>query len=323
MSTSVSVGPIAKGLTRDSEGHRDYMVRHLVRATDPLDGPETVMNTPGLPQIGALWNFGNDTDVWAFCWPDMKIKPHKISENDAVTIWSAEQKFSTRPLSRCQDETIEDPLLEPDRVSGGFFKYTREVTEDRFGDAIQSSSFETLRGPQVEFDHNRPTVRIGQNVPNLELEVFTPMVDTLNDDVLWGLPARQIKLSNVSWSRRLFGICDFYFTRDLEFDIDTDTFDKTAVDEGTKALHGHWVDDTWTLLDIGGSPPDPSNPAHFSRYKDRNGENTRVLLDGAGQPLNLNVDTGTGGTDPTKIDIEHYKESNFLLLGIPADLEAV
>jgi hypothetical protein len=41
---------------------------------------------------------------------------------------------------------------------------------------------------------------------------------------------------------------------------------------------------TWVLDTIGGALPDPANPQHFDRYKDRNGENTKVILNGAGIP---------------------------------------
>jgi hypothetical protein len=59
--------------------------------------------------------------------------------------------------------------------------------------------------------------------------------------------------------------------------------------------------------------PDSTNPQHFIRYKDRNGENARVLLDGAGIPIE-------DGATPVYRDVEYYPESNFLLLGIPLTL---
>jgi len=123
------------------------------------------------------------------------------------------------------------------------------------------------------------------------------MVDTLNDRPLWGLEARKIKLSNVSWERLLYGTCTFYYKVTYEFDIrmDDDGFDRKLIDEGTKELKP------------GG---DPNDPRDFQVYKDGNGENTRVLLDGAGKAL-------TAEADPFEIDLKYYKESNFGLLGLP------
>ena len=318
MSASVHGGPITRELIRDTEGHRDYSVEHIVITTDPDDGPTIVLGASGLPVIGSLWNFGNDLDVWAFCYPDAKITVYKKNEGDPPEYWKVAQKFSTRPLNRCQDETIEDPLLQDQVISGSFVKYTQEVSKDRNGDDIKSISHELIHGPQVEFDFNRPTVRIEQNVATLELELITSMIDTVNDSTLWGLGARKIKLSDLVWERKWYGTCDIYYTRVFDFDIDFNTFDREILDEGTKVLNGHWPTknecggDDWILDDICGEAPVKTDPTHFTRYKDRNGENSRVILDVEGWPLG-----GSGTPAANRIEVEYYPESNFLLLGIP------
>lgn len=315
--------------SRDKDGHRRFVVEHLVQAAT-TDGPYIVMNAPGLPSIGSYWLFDSDSDVWAFCTPVCKVSIHKERKGDPNRWWVVEQEFTTRPMIRCQDFNIEDPMLEPDRVSGSFVKYTVEAAFDRFGELVKSSSHEMFRGPQVEFDRNRPTVRIEQNRANLELSLFASMIDTVNDATLWGLGARRVKLSNASWERKVYGVCGFYYVRTFDFDIDYNTFDRDLLDEGTKALNGHWDPDNghWELDRIGGQPPNPANPQHFSRYKDRNGENARVILDGTGRPADSIVELGTAsstststGTDPSgpaaTYHLEYYPESNLLLLGIP------
>lgn len=320
---------------RDEEGHRTYMVTHIVRGAAGSDGPAEVMQCAGLPAIGDTWSMlnGNDVDVWAWCTPYMKVTIHQAREGDPVEYWAVQQKFTTKPMKRCNTAQIEDPLSEPQKVSGSFVKYTKEVYKDRFGRWIRSSSHEQIRGPQVEFDSNRPTVRIEQNVLSLGLSTFSQMVDTVNDSTLWGLPRRCIKLSNVSWERKLYGVCTYYYTRSFDFDIDYNTFDRTVPDEGTKCLNGRWATEDeissgitgWVLVDVDGSPPDKTNPLHFVRYKDRNGENARVMLDGNGLPADTDVATNVSGSGTTTNDsgpaatigIEYYPESNFLTLGIP------
>lgn len=63
------------------------------------------------------------------------------------------------------------------------------------------------------------------------------------------------------------------------------------------------------------------NPQHFIHFKDRNGENCKVILDGAGLPADVGVTTSATGTGtirgPGNILVQKYPESNFLLLGIP------
>lgn len=312
-------GPLTKSRSRDAEGYREYTCVHLVKTTDPLDGPQVVAACPNIPQVGDMWAFGNDYDPWATCWPTQRITVHQEKEGDAARYWRVESMFSTKPRKRCQDTEVEDPLMEPQKVSGSFVKYTEEATKDRTGQWIVNSSHEPIRGSQVEFDKNRPTVKIEQNVYPLGLSTFSAMIDGLNDSVLWGLNPRCIKLSNVSWERKIYGSCYYYYTRTLEFDIRYDTFDRTLYDEGTKVLNGHWgPTGLWVLDNINGSAPDPNNPTHYNLFVDKSNNPCRVILDGNGQPAENISGLGTGsGDDPGVIHVEKYTEVNFLLLGIP------
>lgn len=319
-------GIIDWSMDRDEEGHRTYKVSHLVKAANFDESPTSILVATGLPTIGQSWNYGGDIDGFAYCLPTRSVKKAKgVKGEGPYVFWNVTSTFSTKRNSkRCQDVTIEDPLQEPDRVNGSFVKYVKEVMKDKDGNQIKTSSHEIIRGPQVEFDHNRPTVTISQNVADLELDLFAPMVDTVNDASLWGLGSRRIKLSNVSWSREIFGVCSYYYVRTFEFDVDSATFDRDVLDEGTKVLNGHWTTDqtgtgtglasTWVLDNIDGAAPNKNNPQHFIRYKDRNGENSRLVLDGNGEPLD-------GNDDPVFINVQYYSESNFLLLGIPTIID--
>lgn len=324
-------GHVSWSLNRDKEGFRSYKIRHYVNTTDFGDGPNTVLNCPGLPAVGSVWDFDNDYDPWCYCTPETVVSVRQPwKEGHKTKFWTVDSIFTNVPGKRCQDESIDDPLLEPYDISGTFVKYTTEAIFNYDGTRIKTSSHERVTGPMVEFDANRPTVKISQNVSILDLATFSQMVDTLNDRPMWGLPARCIKLSNASWQRKVYGTCGFYFTRVFDFDVRYDTFDRTTPDEGTKCLHGTWGDgsdagtapDDWILININGAPPDPDNPSHFSRFKDRNNENARCLLNGAGMPAGVQTAAGTSTGDPANINIAYYGESNFFLLDIPASLEA-
>lgn len=344
MPAAVDGGPkIFEGM-RDEEGHREYTVTYNIKMTGASWGPAAAMTASGLPTPGSYWNMTRsgvvmggeqDIDVYAWCTDYLRVYlAPKTKEGTNSKLWCADLKFSTRGGTRCRTTTIQDPLLEPAKISGSFVKYTIEATQDRFGQLLKSSSHEMLKGPLVEFDANRPTVRIEQNVGDLQLDLLSQMVDHVNDATLWGLGERKIKLSNAWWERKLYGVCNFYFTRGFEFDIDFNTFDRYVPDEGTKVLAGDWRDeeggtgtvgsDAWQLRLINGDIPDKNNPTHFNRFKDRNGENIRALLDGNGLPANTHIIPGTGlasvGTasgDVYMHHVEYYPEANFLLLQIP------
>lgn len=300
MSTRIISGPRTMSLNRDDLGHRNYQVTFLVESDDNLDGPTTVLVTPGLPLIGDQWLLGNDNDTWAYCHPDAQVKIHEEQEGDRARIWAASYIFSTRPMKRCWDVPIEDPLLEPPRVSGRPNKYTEEATHDRFGIPILTSSLELIRGPLVEFDGNRLSIQIEQNVGTALQGYVLPsiMTDCVNSAPIWGLPRRCVKLSAAPWERVFQGRCSPYYRRTLEFDVHVlrdnagriigSGFDRDLIDEGTKALHGKWASGAYVLQEIpgySGDPnPDPNIPGHFIQYKDQRGENTYVILNGFGVP---------------------------------------
>lgn len=307
------------GGEQDDEGHRNYKVVFRAKTTS-VEGPAAVLQTPGLPAVGAPWFIDADVDPWAYRTPRTSVKP--VVEGEPNTNWDIECNFSTKPpqrqQQRCNDTPVEDPLLEPAKVSGSLVKYTEEATTDVFGEPILTSSHEMIRGPQVEFDANRDTIRIEQNVADLQLELLVGMRDTLNDSTMWGLPPRCVKLSNYSWERLYYGQCYVYYKRTLEFEtfakrdpeyVGTGDaplvsgFDRAILDEGTKVLHGRWATESdsvgtasvaagawlitpiWDPYEADFVQPDPSNPAHFIRFTDRQGNPMRVVLDGQGRPF--------------------------------------
>jgi len=289
-------------MERDKDGHRNYKIEHLVRA-DTTDGPGNVLRTPGLPLPGAVWVVDGEVDLFAFCQPETRIKQHQHKKGDKHNWWAVENLFSTRPPAnqRCSELDFEDPISEPDRVSGSFTKYNEEATTDYLGLPIVNSAWERIRGPQVEFDSNRPTVTIEQNVPWLGwpflTEIFFSMLDTVNSFPMWGLPVRCVKLSNVSWDRKFYGLCFYYYTRRLEFDIRYPQthpllglyggFDRIVLDEGTKVIRGEWDYDLASATYgeyVAASGVSVFDPRDFVRYKDWYGENTRAVLNGAGAP---------------------------------------
>jgi len=290
-------GRIGWELERDKEGHRDYTIRWLVKVSSPEnDGPETVLGAAGLPVIGAAWTYGNDNDPWALCLPTFKCSP--VLDKEKGEFWTVEQNFSTRPLNRCQDASIDNPLNEPATVGGTFVKFTKEAMEDKDGNPLHSSSHEPFRGKLVERDDNRPTVLIGFNILVLPLTTAIAAIDTLNDATLWGIGAGGIKMSNMRWDRKLYGTCTFYYTMNYDFEISWTGWKRRIIDEGTK------------VLCPGGTA---TNPKHFAVNKDLLGGHGKVLLDGAGLALS---DSAT----PYVHEFQIYASTNFLLLGVPTSL---
>ncbi len=289
----------------DKEGYRVYKVQFKVETdgTDMVVAATEAMVCPGLPVYGDIW----PVDPWAYCRYDTACKQMSGYKDEKGIFWVVDKTYSSKPDQKklCKDQRTDDPLLEPQKISGQFVKEKEEALRDRFGNQILTSSFEQINGPKNEWDKNHLSIKIEQNVPDLQLPLLSSMQNCLNQYPMWGLPKRCIKLGNSPWERKFYGNCYKYFTRTLEFDIrlefDDETgqwisgWDRDITDEGTRVLKGRWEKVTgpsgnqvftgkWALDKINGADPDKSNPAHFVRLKDFNDENTKMLLDGNGKP---------------------------------------
>lgn len=291
-------GPIKVDLEREAEfGHRTYNVTWRVKVDPATDGPLTALNCPGLPDYGSTWQFANEFDLWAWCRYTASVKP--VVDEEPNTFYTVTQVFSTKPeKDACITQPIENPLLQPPKVSGSFVKYTEEAQLDRFGNPIRNSAFEPIKGPPVEFDGNRPSIKIVMPVASFEqvLQAWQ-MQDTVNSGPLWGIDIpRTIKLSKVDFDQEWYGQCFPYYKLSLEFDINFDTFDKTLPDEATKVIKGSWAvidgNNVYVVATFGGQPVSTYDPANYVRAKDVNGENLKsIMLNGDGYPASVGVFT--------------------------------
>lgn len=330
--TATVLGRLSWSGSRTSEGGREYNLKTRVLAAYD-DGPHVIMHAAGLPTIGSAWSFGGDSDPWAFCTPEITVTPQV--ENEPNRFWTVEQKFATPSArggsggKRCQDTNVEDPLLEPPKISGSFVTYQREAKSDRFGSPIESSSHEQIVG--VMKDDSRPSVIIEYNSGTLDLPWMTSAIHHLNDRPMWGMEARKIKLSSISWSRNVYGTCYYYYTKRLEFDVRFGGFDFTEegeqlMDVGYKCLRGRWIPPGSATTGTGTThewtwEEDPlanrSNPGDFIRARDpfEDPAPQKIPLDGFGGRL-------TDPDNPVFITdgFELYDEINFLAYGIPSTL---
>jgi len=249
MTCALRSGQRTWSCTRDSEGHRTYKIKFLVEHAI-TDGPANVLQCPGLPAVGSTWNFDSDVDVWAWCRPDATVTP--LLEKEQNTLSEIELTFSTKftwpdsQRQRCQTIQIQNPLSEPAKVNGKGVKYTEERNYDKDGKPILNSAKELVRGAQVQFDANRDTLTIEQNVATFaSVTAAYAMRDTVNQFTIWGSSPRTVKLSQVNFERLYQGICSTYFKRTLEFDFNNNPyngFDRYVLDEGQMAMRGKWVE---------------------------------------------------------------------------------
>jgi hypothetical protein len=290
------VGRLWWEVARDNDGHRDYKIHWLVRAATGTIGPAQILGATGLPAVGASWAYGGDNDVWARCVPEAAAKP--VLRGEPGLYWVVEQSFTTRPLRRCQTATIEDPLLEPPEIGGTFTKRTEEATKNYDDTLIQNSAKEQIKGALAEREVGAPTIQITQNVAAINLALTSQYMDGINNATLYGIGLHKVRFANYTWARKLYGVCGYYYRETFQLEVDDRTWWPKGLDEGTR------------YLAPGG---DPDKPEDYLVYKDKKGEATTILLDGAGGIAATIAAVG-------EVHVKHYTPRNLLLLGIPPTL---
>lgn len=308
---------------RDDEGHRTFECTSLVSTDSPFDGPSVVMYASGLPLVGSNWVLGNDNDTYTYCTPFMRIRMVQ-PEGEIGCLWHVDQKFTTNGMPRCNTLTIENPLAEPAKLSGGFISRKEEAIYDKDGYLILTSSLERMKGEELEIDVGSPTVRVTINVGTLPLTTFSEYRGGVNDSTLWGLPARCVKLVDISWERNIYGTCSYYYSITYEFHIQYETWNRFIPDRGTR--RAYTVDDpltTGTGLLTGKTWRTPMVP-----FTDLEGRPGTCFLNGEAVAVQpewwlgvLSAEDDINHPDNIHIhELELEKEFNFMTLGIPASL---
>jgi hypothetical protein len=292
------VGPVGQSSSRDEDGHRIYNITWKLETEDQLDGPAVLYQNWPLPIVGSPYSLDNDYDPWAFCTPELTIAPAPdITEGDPIQAIHVTQTWTTKPMNRCNDQEIENPLLEPYQISGDFVHEQKEASVDRFGEALLHPNFQPITGPLVETKHSYPSISFTFNIPVLPLSTYVLLINNVNDSPLWGLPARCIRFIDAKWERVLYGVCYYYYRATYTFEFNIEGFDPKIPASGS------------TYLRDGG---DPNNPADFIPAQ-ANGENVEVLLTQEGR-LAERVE------DQFIQTRQIAKQGNLLLLGIPFTL---
>jgi hypothetical protein len=274
----------------DEEGHRDYTLIWQVQTSGATYGPDHALFASGMPLPGSSLSVGNTVDPWAFY--QRKGSARLKNRGSRKDVWLATTIFSTRPVRRCQNNTIADPLLEPHRVRGSADMFTREATEDKDGNPLLYSSNERIKGPAIQEEDGYPTIELEQNVAWLNIPFLTDYRYAVNSAAWWGMPARTIRCKTFTWERVLYGTCYFYFRVTTTFQLNENTWDLEILDEGD-------------MVKIAGT-----SPAEFRRAKDEFEETVHVLLDGNGNAL-------APGATPVYLNKRVRKEKDFSAVGWP------
>jgi hypothetical protein len=307
----VVVGLWDCGSSQDEDGYREYWADWLVYVDGEVEGPQGAMFATGLPLAGSAYTLPapcTDYDPWAFTSPQRDVKKHpNYNEGEGAPDWYiVTTHASTKPKRRCNSTEIENPLNEPHKISGGYNKVSKERLYDKDGKPLLYLTFERIRGPVVERRTGLPTLTIEVNIPSMPIGALTPAVECVNDAPWWGYAARKVRFMDVTWSRKLYGVCFFYFTATYTFEFNHLGYDLPILSEGMKTLK-----DADPPIDI-----EDAKPTDFEFIRDGNGDPIGPLpIKADGKPVE------DPATELHYLDKKIDLEFNFALLpGVPVTL---
>lgn len=292
------------------DGNLDLTAVWRVVTSSYLDGPVVAASAPGIPPNGSSWNIGNDAFAFARCLPGWRVTRSDRADGSPTKHWIIEQTYSTRPINPAQKGT--NPLTMDPAVSGSFQQHRREATYDRYGDRLESSSFEPLQGEARQRNYHTAQVTISLNVASLDLGLYSEAMNSVNDSSLWGMPARHIQVSAFGWTEELYGDSKYYKVT-LGFEVDFEGIDKSVINGGVMRFPERLYS-LRNLIEPGQTVANKRRPRLYEANTDGKGNvGVYAMLTLDGNPVN-------DDSEVVEKTVEHYPSFNLLLLGIPSSL---
>jgi hypothetical protein len=290
MSANAVSAPYDWSKESTEEGDEIYTLKWKVETTAVADGPDVAWTAPGLPYPGASLNVGNTVNPWAFFQGKGSAKLLKQDVNRKW--WDLTTVFNTKPITRCSQSKVDDPLLEPHRVRGSFTQVMEEAIKDNSGNVIENSVKQRFTGPQVQRPKSYPTVELEMNVAWINLAWMAEYADSVNNNVQWGQPIRTIKCTVGPWERVLYGSCYYYFVVRFTFELRYETWDVILPN----------IADRYRITG--------TTPYEYAAYKTEDEENTKGFVDTDGYK------TATANFLTFRV----LREKDFSIVGWPATL---
>lgn len=272
----------------------EYTAIYKVATDDRRDGPAAVRQAFGIPNVGDLYNPGNDFDGTAV------VISKEARQGDSPYEWEVEVTYSNDIEKKPADATV-DPFLEPPEFSVGF--QTRKIlvpgyyndpaappTSKLWEKGILNPAGEEFI-PQPEADIAEPLFRVTANT------LIINMVDLMNkynavNALQWGnAPERTMRFQDVSLVRKTSPLFGPFWRATYTIAYRFETWDIVVMNQGTY----YWES---------GAPSNPwSTTIGRKQKRDESGNPVIVNLTTAGALNTSNV--------PTFTRIRFYREINF------------
>lgn len=208
--------------------NRRYKRTIIAISNDMRDGPETVLATPGMPQVGSSYALGNDADAIAVC-VDIQAEPM----NDSPFAWRVTATYDS---SQVVDIALSNPLNLPPEITWSFAKYEVPMQRDADGIPMANSSGERF-DPPLTMEESRPVFTCSRNEASFSQTNANIYQDAINSDVLGTWDATTAKMSSITAAQHIdIGIQ--YWKVNYEVEFNWRTFALFVLDQGYRDLNG-------------------------------------------------------------------------------------
>lgn len=290
------------------DGHRTYKSVYRVKVPNLTDGPITAYQSVGLPTAGSAYSWGGDVDLYALALPIPEVVPeHPVTGTDVrrknylVTV-----THTTDHGRFCNSSSIELPWAQPWDVENDADEWVEEAYVDSAGDPFVNSSQEPFVGKVAERFHTRRRYTLSKNFQSLNESLVSSTEGTVNDDTVTILgtayDARTLYMRKIRWTRKVYGVCTYFYPHTFQIDVNLDTHDFQIVDRGTREFIGSDYSDATQR----------ANPANYRAIKDGNKHN----IEPPGVPLK-DGEIATAAQIPQTLTFEIYDEADWSSWSFP------
>lgn len=270
---------------QDGDGSRAYTRYFRVTTNSGQDGPLTVMQAPGLPQL--YDNYSDPSGVFDIGCTCVKVTPRQ-DQGDPFT-WLVVCDYDTSFIDALLGD--KNPLNRRATKNWAPEKFQEPYDRDALGTAVLNSAGEPF-DPLPVRDATRLVLTIERFEQSFDQQEALSYADTVNAESFQGFAAGLVKCDSITGNEHLENAILCYHVRYIFH------FDELG-----------WVD---FILDAGYKQIDPADATKRIVIKDKYFQpySSPTPLDGLGHPL-------AAGAPPVFLQYDPYPQKSFIPLNLP------
>jgi hypothetical protein len=293
-----------------SDFKREYVVTYLVHTTDSDDGPQQIIDAPGVPNFGDRYTLGNDDDMFALA------QDISVTQRDSPDEWEVQVTYKTISFAGTSPGGGASPTDMAPKITAstrsrsivipGRYQDPKNASPDVGYDLGVHNSAGQHFDPPPELEIDEPVLSIRRNMRTIDWPFIMSITNAVNESSFFGCPPRTLKFSTPSIESAVDSVTGEYWILNYSLVYKYDTWDVQVLNRGT-----YYV------------PEDGASAHQPLGFEEEDGNGFYGLLKIDGTALN-NADTawrgkykpdGTGDP-PTFQRFRVYREVDFNSLGI-------